>query len=80
MQNEFGSTSTNGSSQVPANQQLQTYIDHYRGKWVGKKRDFVNMPIDMYKSLGSIGHIMVDKPTKLSTNTTVIEFTVAKPP
>ena len=80
MQNEFGSTSTNGSSQVPANQQLQTYIDHYRGKWVGKKRDFVNMPIYTYESLESVGHIMVDKPTKLSTDTTAIEFTVAEPP
>ena len=40
MQNKFGSTSTNGLSQVPANQQLQTYIDHCGGKWVGKKRDF----------------------------------------
>ena len=76
MRNKFGSTSTNGSSQVPTDQQLQTYIDHYRGKGVGKKRDFVNMPIDTYKSLGSIGHIMVDKPTKLSTDTTVIEFIV----
>ena len=34
----------------------------------------------MYKSLGSIGHIMVGKPTKLSTDTTAIEFTVAEPP
>ena len=34
----------------------------------------------MYKSLGSIGHIMVGKPTKLSTDTTAIEFTIAEPP
>ena len=47
---------------------------------VGKKRDFLNMSIYTYKSLGSIGHIMVGKPTKLSTNTTAIEFTVAEPP
>ena len=80
MRNKFGSTSTNGSSQVPIDQQLQTYTGHYKGKWVGKKRDFVNMPIDTYESLGSIGHIMVDKPTKLSTDTTTIEFTVAEPP
>ena len=45
VQNKFGSTSINVSSQVPAEQQLQTYIDHYGGKWVGKKRDFVNVPI-----------------------------------
>ena len=80
MQNKFGSTSTNGLSQVPADQQLQTYTDHYGGKWVGKKRDFLNMPIYTYKSLGSIGHIMVGKPTKLSINSTTIEFTVAEPP
>ena len=80
MQNKFGSTSTNGLSQVPVDQQLQTYIDHYGGKWVGKKRDFLNMPIYTYESLGSVGHIMVNKPTKLSIDTTTIEFTVAKPP
>ena len=80
MRNKFGSTSTCGSSQVLANQQLQTYTNHYGGKWVGKKRDFVNMPIYMYKSLGSVGHIMVGKPIKLSTDTTATEFTVAEPP
>ena len=79
MRNKFGSTSTNGSSQVPTDQQLQIYTNHYGGKWVGKKRDFVNMPIDTYESLGSVGHIMVDKLTKLSIDTTTIEFTVAKP-
>ena len=80
MWNKFGSTSTNGLSQVPADQQLHTYTDHYGGKWVGKKRDFLNMPIYTYESLGSIGNIMVGKPTKLSTDTTAIEFTVAKLP
>ena len=34
----------------------------------------------MYESLGSVGHIMFGKPTKLSTDTTTIEFTVAEPP
>ena len=38
------------------------------------------MPIYTYESLGSVRHIMVGKPTKLSTNTTTIEFTVAEPP
>ena len=80
MRNKFGSTSTNGLSQVPTDQQLQTYIDHYGGKWVGKKRDFLNMSRYTYESLGSVGYIMVGKPTKLSTDTIVIEFTVAKPP
>ena len=80
MQNKFGSTSTNEPSQVQTDQQLQTYTDHYGGKWVGKKIDFVNMLIYMYESLGSVGHIMVGKPTKLSTNTTTIEFTVVEPP
>ena len=80
MRNKFGSTSTCGSSQVPADQQLQTYTNHYGGKWVGKKRDFVNMPICTHESLGSVGHIMVSKPTKLSIDTNAIEFTVAEPP
>ena len=80
MRNKFGSTSTNESAQVPTDQQLQIYTDHYEGKWVGKKRDFVNMPIYTYESLRSIGHIMVGKPTKLSTDTTTIEFTVVEPP
>ena len=38
------------------------------------------MPIYTYESLGSVGHIMVGKPTRLSTDTIAIEFTVAKPP
>ena len=38
------------------------------------------MLICMFESLGSVGHIMVGKPTKLSTDTTIIEFTVAEPP
>ena len=38
------------------------------------------MPIYTYESLGSVGHIMVGKPTKLSIDTTTIEFTVAEPP
>ena len=80
MRNKFGSTSTNESSQVPTDQQLQIYTDHYGGKWVGKKRDFVNMPIYTYESLGSIEHIMVDRTTKLSTDTTIIEFIVAELP
>ena len=80
MRNKFGSTSTYGSSEAPADQQLQTYTDHYGGKWVEKKRDFINMPIYTYESLGSVGHIMVGKPTKLSTDTTAIEFTIAEPP
>ena len=80
MRNKFGFTSTKGLSQVPANQQLQTYTEHYGGKWVGKKRYFLNMPIYTYKSLGSVGHIMVGKPTKLSTDTTTMEFTIAEPP
>ena len=80
MRNKFGPTSTNASSQVPTDQRLHTYTDPYGGKWVGKKRDFFNMPIYTYESLGIVGHIMVSKPTKLSTNTTAIEFTVAEPP
>ena len=37
------------------------------------------MQIYTYESLGSVGHIMVGKPTKLSTDTTTIEFTVVEP-
>ena len=80
MRNKFGSISTNGSSEVLADQQLQTYTDHYGGKWVRKKIDFFNIPIYTYESLGSVEHIMVGKPTKLSTNTTATEFAVAEPP
>ena len=80
MWNKFGLTSTNVSSQVPTNQQLHTYTDHYGGKWVGKKKDFVNMPIYTYESLGSVEHIMVGKPTELSTDTTAIESTIAESP
>ena len=38
------------------------------------------MLIYTYESLGSVKHIMVGKPTKLSTDTIAIEFTVAEPP
>ena len=37
------------------------------------------MPIYTYESLGSVGHIMVGKPTKLSTDTTAIESTIVEP-
>ena len=80
MRNKFKYTSTNGLSQVPVDQKLQTYTNHYGGKWVGKKRDFLNMSIYTYESLGSIGHIMVGKPTKLSTDTTAIKFIIVEPP
>ena len=80
VRNKFGSISTNASSQVLADQQLQTYTDHYGGKWVGKKRYFVNIPIYTYESLGSVGHIMVGRPAQLSTNTTTTEFTTAEQP
>ena len=83
MRNKFGPTSTNASSQVPTDQQLHTYTNQYGRKWVGKKRDFVNMPIYTYESLGSVRHIMVGKLTKLSTDTTTIESIIAelaKPP
>ena len=80
MQNKFGSTSTNASSQVPVKEQLQTYTNHYGGKWVGKKRDFVNIPIYMYESLGSVKHIMVGRPVQLSTDTTTTKFITAEQP
>ena len=78
MRNKFGSTSTNESAQVPTDQQLQIYTDHYEGKWVGKKRDFVNMSIYTYEGLRSVGQIMVGKPIKLSTDTTTIESIIAE--
>ena len=45
-----------------------------------KEERFSYYAIYTYESLGSVGYIMVGKPTKLSTDTIVIEFTVAKPP
>ena len=69
----FGSNSTFALSKIWI-KQLQTYTDHYGVTWFGKKRDFVNVSIYWYKSLRSVGHIMVDKPRQLSTGTT-IEFT-----
>ena len=78
--NKFGSISTNASSQVPAKQQLQIYIDYYGGKWVWKKRDFENISIYTYESLGSIEHIMVGRSIQLSTETTTTEFTTAEQP
>ena len=38
------------------------------------------MPIYTYESLKSVRHIMVDKRTRLSIDTTAIEFTVAESP
>ena len=81
VQNKFGSISTNASSQVSAEQQLQTYPDHYGGKWVGKKkRDFVDIAIYTYESLGNVRHIMVGKPAQLSTDTTTTDFTTIEQP
>ena len=80
MRNKFGSTLTNVSSQVPTEQQLQTYTNQYEGKWFGKKRDFINVLNYTFESLGSVRHIMVSKPTKLSIDTTAIEFNIAEPP
>ena len=54
MRNKFGSTSTNVSSLVPTEQQLQTYTNQYEGKWFGKKRDFVNVPIYTYGVLEAL--------------------------
>ena len=54
---------------------LQTYINHYKLTWVGRKRDFVNAPIYTYDRLGSVGHIMVSKPILLGANNTIIEAT-----
>jgi len=78
VRNKFESTSTYVLSQVPIEQQLQTYTDHYGEKWIGKKRDFIDVPIYTYESLGSVGHIMIDKPIQLSIDTTIIEFTIAE--
>ena len=52
----------------------------YGGKWVGKKRDFINILISTYESLGSVGYIMVSRPAQLSTDTTTIKFTTAEQP
>ena len=66
------------TSSSRAEQQLQTYTDHYGGKWVGKKIDFATIPIYTYESLGSVGHIIISKPAQLSTDTTPTEFTTVE--
>lgn len=51
-------------------------------EWHGlekKKRYFVNIPIYLYESLKSVGHIMVDKSRQSSTDNTTIEFTIDEP-
>ena len=48
-------------------------------KWVGKKKDFVNVPINSYENLGSVGHIMIGKLKQLSIDTTTIVFTTEEP-
>ena len=47
--------------------QLQSYTDHYGVTWHGKKREFVNAPINSYDSLGSVGHIIIDEVRKVTT-------------
>ena len=70
---KFGSSSTCASLEISIEQQLQTYTNHNGVTWVGKKKDFVNVPIYSYKSLGSVRHIMIGKPRQLSTYNTTIE-------
>ena len=48
-------------------------------KWIGKKKDFVNVPIYSYENLGSVGYIMIGKLKQLSTDTTTIIFTTEEP-
>ena len=48
-------------------------------KWVGKKKDFVNVPMYSYANLGTVGHIMIGKLKQLSTDTITIIFTTKEP-
>ena len=61
-------------------QQMHHYkFQLYGGKWVGKKkRDFVNIAIYTYESLGNVRHIRVGKPVQLSTDTTTTDFTTVE--
>ena len=60
----------------------QSYNKHTQTTMEGNGLERKEIPLMfqyMYESLGSVGHIMVGKPTQLSTNTTIIEVTIAEP-
>lgn len=74
LRNKFGFTSTCASSEISTKQLLWSEMG-----WEKKKRDFINVPIYLYESLGNVEHIMVDKSIQLSIDTTTIKFTTKKP-
>ena len=70
---ELGSHSRHDKRKIPMETQLHTYTDHYGVTWHGKKRDFVNTPINSYDSLGSVGHIMIGEARKVTTTSDTFE-------
>ena len=70
---ELGSHSRHDKRKIPMETQLHTYTDHYGVTWHGKKRDFVNTPINSYDSLGSIGHIIIGVAKKVTTTSDTLE-------
>ena len=47
---ELESHSRRDILKIPIETQLQSYTDHYGVTWHGKKREFVNAPINSYDS------------------------------
>ena len=70
---ELGSHSRCDKLKILMETQLYTYTDHYGVTWHEKKRDFVNTPINLYDSLGSIGHIIIGETRKVTTTSDTLE-------
>ena len=80
VKDESGSSSTHALSVAsPTNSQLQTYTGHYGMTWHGRKRDFANLPINSYDSLGRVGYIMIGEPS-VATMRTITTEVVEEPP
>ena len=75
---ELGSHSRGEVLKNPLQSLLQTYTDHYRVTWQGKKQEFINKPIWVYNSPGNVGHIMIGEPTQLTTTGSPIQ-TIEEP-
>jgi hypothetical protein len=76
---ELGSHSRRDTLKIPKETQLQSYTDHYGVTWHGKKREFVNAPINSYDSLGSVGHIIIGEARKVTTTSDTLS-SLEEPP
>ncbi len=76
---ELGSYSRRDTLKIPKETQLQSYTDHYGVTWHGKKREFVNAPINSYDSLGSVGHIIIGEARKVTTTNNTL-LSLEEPP